>query len=143
MLEGPSPLVCNSFGSKVSLSDGVARWDESLMFLCVPSSSTLVVSSGFCRMFPGFSYLFLYPRFSLFSFVFLVGFLLHSVGGCHSLPSFLHSFKALMYTLCEDSLVPWLRYSFSDISLSVCLFMCMYMMLVALSMRLRVGAGIV
>ena len=46
-----------------------------------------------------------------------------------------------MYTMCEDSLVPWLRYSFSDISLSVCLFMCVYMMLVALSMCLRVGGG--
>ena len=53
------------------------------------------------------------------------------------------SFKALVYSLCEDNLVPWLRYSFSDISLSVCLFMCVYMMLVALSMCLRVGAGIV
>ena len=52
-------------------------------------------------------------------------------------------FKALVYTLCEDNLVPWLHYSFSDISLSVCLFMCVYMMLVALSMCLRVGAGIV
>ena len=51
------------------------------------------------------------------------------------------SFKALVYTLCEDNLVPWLRYSFSDISLSVCLFTCVYMMLVALSMCLRVGAG--
>ena len=51
--------------------------------------------------------------------------------------------KALVYTLCEDNLVPWLRYSFSDISLSVCLFMCVYMMLVALSMCLRVGVGIV
>ena len=50
-----------------------------------------------------------------------------------------NSFKALVYTLCEDNLVPWLRYSFSDISLSVCLFMCVYMMLVALSMCLRVG----
>ena len=39
--------------------------------------------------------------------------------------------------------VPWLRYSFSDISLSVCLFTCVYMRLVALSMCLRVGAGIV
>ena len=36
-----------------------------------------------------------------------------------------------------------LRYSFSDISLSVCLFTCVYTMLVALSMCLRVGAGIV
>ena len=53
------------------------------------------------------------------------------------------TFKALVYTLCEDNIVPWLRYSFSDISLSVCLFMCVYMMLVALSMCLRVGAGIV
>ena len=51
--------------------------------------------------------------------------------------------KALVYTLCEDNLFPRLRYSFSDISLSVCLFMCVYMMLVALSMCLRVGAGIV
>ena len=48
-----------------------------------------------------------------------------------------------MYTLGEDNLVPWLRYSFSDVSLSVCLFMCVYMMMVALSMCLRVGAGIV
>ena len=48
-----------------------------------------------------------------------------------------------MYTLCEDNLVPWLSYSFSDISLSVCLFMSVYMMLVALSMCLRVGEGIV
>ena len=55
----------------------------------------------------------------------------------------LNFIKALVYTLCEDNLVPWLRYSFSDISLSVCLFMCVYMMLVALSMCLRVGAGIV
>ena len=39
--------------------------------------------------------------------------------------------------------VPWLRYSFSDISLSVCLFTCVYTMLLALSMCLRVGAGIV
>ena len=53
------------------------------------------------------------------------------------------SFKALVYTLCEDNLVPWLCYSFSDISLSACLFTCVYVMLVALSMCLRVGAGIV
>ena len=38
----------------------------------------------------------------------------------------LNFIKALVYTLCEDNLVPWLRYSFSDISLSVCLFMCVY-----------------
>ena len=48
-----------------------------------------------------------------------------------------------MYALCEVNLVPWLCYSFSDISLSVCLFMCEYMMLVALSMCLRVRVGIV
>ena len=54
-----------------------------------------------------------------------------------------NTFKALVYTLCEDNLVPWLRHSFSDISLSVCLLMCVYMMLVALSMCLRFGAGIV
>ena len=38
----------------------------------------------------------------------------------------LNFIKALVYTLCEDNLVPWLHYSFSDISLSVCLFMCVY-----------------
>ena len=53
------------------------------------------------------------------------------------------SFKVLVYTLCEDNLVPWLHYSFSDISLSVCLFTCVYMMLVALSMCLRDRAGVV
>ena len=31
-----------------------------------------------------------------------------------------------MYTLCEDNLVPWLRYSFSDISLSVSVQVCVY-----------------
>ena len=55
----------------------------------------------------------------------------------------LNFIKALVYPLCEDNLVPWLRYSFSDISLSVCLFMCVYMMLVAFSICLRVLAGIV
>ena len=55
----------------------------------------------------------------------------------------LHFIKALVYTLFEDNFVPWLCYSFSDISLSVCLFMYMYMKLVALLMCLRVGAGIV
>ena len=48
-----------------------------------------------------------------------------------------------MNTFGEDNLVPWLHYSFSDVSISVCLFMCVYMMLVALSMCLRVGVGIV
>ena len=55
----------------------------------------------------------------------------------------LNFIKALVYTLCEDNLVPWLLYSFSDISLSVFLFMCVYMMLVALSICLGVGAGVV
>ena len=55
----------------------------------------------------------------------------------------LNFIKALVYTLCEDNLVPWLLFSFSDISLSVFLFMCVYMMLVALSICLRVGAGVV
>ena len=36
------------------------------------------------------------------------------------------SFKALVHTLCEDNLVPGLHYAFSDISLSVCLFTCVY-----------------
>ena len=55
----------------------------------------------------------------------------------------LNFIKALVYTLCEDNLVPLLCYSFSDISLSVCHFMCVYMMLIALSICLRFGAGIV
>ena len=55
----------------------------------------------------------------------------------------LNFIKALVYTLCEDNLVPWLHSFFSDISLSVCLFKCVYRMLVALSICLRVGAGIV
>ena len=55
----------------------------------------------------------------------------------------LNFIKALVYTLCDDNLVPLLCYSFSDISLSVCLFMCVYRMLVKLSICLRVGAGIV
>ena len=55
----------------------------------------------------------------------------------------LNFITALVYTLCEDNLRPLLRYSFSDISLSVCQFICVYMMLVALSICLRVGAVIV
>ena len=55
----------------------------------------------------------------------------------------LNFIKALVYILCEDNLVPLLHYSFYDILLSECLFMCVYMMLVALSIWLRVGAGIV
>ena len=31
-----------------------------------------------------------------------------------------------MYTLCEDNLVPWLCYSFSDISLSVSVHVCVH-----------------
>ena len=65
VLEGPSHSVFDSFGSKVSLSDGVARWDESLMFPFDPSSSTPVVSPGFCRMFPGFHPCFCIRSFSL------------------------------------------------------------------------------
>ena len=39
----------------------------------------------------------------------------------------LNFIKALVYTLCEDNLVPWLRYSFSDISLSVVsVHLCVY-----------------
>ena len=52
-----------------------------------------------------------------------------------------------MYSISNSTTMPHKHtvvcYSFSDISLSVCLFMCVYMMLVALSMCLRVGAGIV
>ena len=50
---------------------------------------------------------------------------LQVVGSLPDVFSFdLNFIKALVYTLCEDNLVPWLRYSFSDISLSVFLFMC-------------------
>ena len=47
--------VCDSFGSPVSLHDGVARWDESILFSLGPLGS----SSGcfiryFCWFFPGF-----------------------------------------------------------------------------------------
>ena len=49
-------------------------------------------------------------------------------------------FKALVCTLCEDK-SPGCAIPFSDISLSVCLFTCVYMMFVALSMCLQVGAG--
>ena len=38
----------------------------------------------------------------------------------------LNFIKALVYTLCEDNFVPWLRYSFSDISLSVSVHVCVY-----------------
>ena len=45
------------------------------------------------------------------------------VGSCPDVFSCeLNFIKALVYTLCEDNLVPWLRYSFSDISLSVCVY---------------------
>ena len=63
---------------RFSLSDGVARWDESLMFLFAPSSSTPVVSSSFCRMFPGFHPSFCFWGF-LSSFVFLHGFVPRSL----------------------------------------------------------------
>ena len=51
------------------------------MFLIAPSSSTTVVSSGFCRMFPGFHPCF-YMQGFLSSFVFLHGFVpLSLLGG--------------------------------------------------------------
>ena len=55
----------------------------------------------------------------------------------------LNFIMALVYTLCEDNLVPWLHSFFSDISLSVCLVKYVYMMLVALSICLQVLAGVV
>ena len=68
---------------RFSLSDRVAHWDESLMFLFAPSSSTPVVSSGFCRMFPGCHLCFCLQDF-LSSFLFLPGFVPPSIGGCRS-----------------------------------------------------------
>ena len=58
---------------RFSLSDRVARWDGSLLFLIAPSSSTPVVSSGFGRMFPVFPP-YLCIRNFLSSFLFLPGF---------------------------------------------------------------------
>ena len=40
LLQVPSPLVCGSFSSVVSLGGGVARWDVSLLFLFAPSCSS-------------------------------------------------------------------------------------------------------
>ena len=51
VLEGPS--LSDSFGSKVSLSDGVAQWDESVILPFAPSFSP-GVSSGLCQLLPGF-----------------------------------------------------------------------------------------
>ena len=71
---------------RFSFSDGVACWDKSLMFLFAPSSSTLVVLSDFCRMFPGFHPCFCIRGF-LSSFLFLPGFVPPSllVGVVHSI----------------------------------------------------------
>ena len=49
-----SHSVYGSFRSKVSLSGGVARWDESVILLFAPSSSPPGVSSGLCQLLPGF-----------------------------------------------------------------------------------------
>ena len=59
---------------RFSLSGGFTRWDESLLLLFAPLSSTPVVSSGFCRMFPGFHPCFCIWGF-LSSFLFLPGFI--------------------------------------------------------------------
>ena len=54
MLEGHSPSVYDLLGSKVSFSDGVARWDESVMLPFAPLSSPPGASSGLCQLLPGF-----------------------------------------------------------------------------------------
>ena len=43
LLQVPSPSVCGSFRSIVSLGGGVALWDVSLLFLFAPSCSSPVV----------------------------------------------------------------------------------------------------
>ena len=63
---------------RVSLSDEVARWDKSLLFLFAPSSSTPVVLLGFSRMFPVFPRCLCIRNF-LSSFPFLPGFVLSSL----------------------------------------------------------------
>ena len=66
VLRGTFPSVCDSFRSKVSLSDWVTRWDKSLLFSLGP----FVFYSGcfvrFLLDIPWFSSLFLYPGFKLF-----------------------------------------------------------------------------
>ena len=61
-------LVCDSFGSQVSLRDGVARWDESILFSLGPLALPPVASTG---IFVGVSLVFI----------------LLSVSGFHPLPS--------------------------------------------------------
>ena len=72
-----------------SLSDEVARWDESLLFFLAPSLSTPVVSSGFSRMFPVFPPC-LFIRNFLSSFLFLPGF--HPLSWWVSFPSYFQRF---------------------------------------------------
>ena len=85
---------------KFSISDGVARWDESLLFPFAPLSSTPVVSSGFCRMFPGFYSCFCIRGFlSSLSYFCVVSF--RSVGGCRCL----HLFCVFLSFSCAGLLV--------------------------------------
>ena len=70
VLRGPFPSVCDSFGSKVSLGNGVARWDESILFSLGP----FVFYSGcfirFLLDLSWFSSFFLYQGFTLFLHLF-------------------------------------------------------------------------
>ena len=54
ILEGPSPSLSDLFRSKVSLSDEVPCWDESVLLPFAPSSSPPNVSSAHCRLLNGF-----------------------------------------------------------------------------------------
>ena len=85
---------------------------------------------------------YIYLILFLFFFFFFFGIAFTSTETSPSLFWYFES-KDAKSRVCFKSIVPWLHYSFSDISLSVCLFTCVYMMLVALSMCLRVGVGIV
>ena len=103
---GSFPWVCDSFGSKVSLSDRVARWAESLLFLLAPSPSPPGVSS----VFPGCPLGFLLFRFCNYfsSFVFCLGwFSFLSLGEFSFRSLFLGSlllFSSLSFTFLPSSI---------------------------------------
>ena len=104
---GAFPWVCDSFGSKVSLSDGVDRWAECLLFLLATSPSPLGVSS----VFPGCPLGFILFHFCNYfsSFIFCLGwFSFFYLGEFSFLSSFLGSllpFSTLSFTILPSSSV--------------------------------------
>ena len=90
---------------RFSLNDEVACWDESLLFLCAPSSSTPVVLSSFSRLFPVFPPCLCIRNF-LSSVLFLPGFVPSSllVGVVPSI------FSAFFFSFC----LPYLFVAFTS-----------------------------